>query len=448
MATTRHDAKNLGLASLGAVLEYFDFQVYVFVAAAISVAFFPAGASPWIAQVQAFGIYAIGYLVRPVAGMIIAHYADRIGRKKLFVFTVLLMSVPTFLMGLLPTYAMVGWLAPALLLLLRILQGCAVGGELPGAAVFVSEHAPARRLGLSSGTFQGVVNCGLLMGAGAAALASLVAAFDPALTSLSWRLPFLIGGLFGLMAAYLRRQLQETPLFEKLKNERGLSKQVPLAVIVRQYRKQCLFALALVFVFSSTSGVYFQYLPVFLVGQLHFDRSLVFTANIVGVIAFVLGMPLWGMLRDRIGWAATIACGAVLNAAICIWFFNFIPSLAPTDIMLVYAFVVVGLGAGCVHAMVPALIASLFPTAIRQSGFAFPYSVGTAVFTGLTPLMLAWLVRDYGLSAPMYQYLAACAVALVVAATVHLMPQHLGEGAVQDADIPINGALVKRPMPI
>jgi MFS family permease len=335
-----------------------------------------------------------------------------------------------------------------MLLLLRILQGCAVGGELPGAAVFVSEHAPPRLLGVSSGTFQGVVNCGLLMGAGAAALASAVAAFDPAMTSLSWRLPFVLGGLFGLMAAYLRRHLQETPLFEKMKKERGVSKQVPLAVIIRQYRKQCVFALALIFVFSTTSGVYFQYLPVFLVGQLHFDRSLVFTANIVGVLAFVFGMPLWGMLRDRIGWAATIAGGAAVNAAICVWFFHFVPTLTPTDMRLLYAFVAVGLGAGCVHAMVPALISSLFPTAIRQSGFAFPYSIGTAQFTGLTPLTLAWLVRDYGLSASMYQYLAACAVALVVAATVQFMPQHLGTEAVRDGDDPIATAVSRPPLAI
>lgn len=429
MATTRKDTKNLGLASLGAVLEYFDFQVYVFVAAAISIEFFPPGASPWLRQVQAFGIYAVGYLVRPVAGMIIAHYADRIGRKKLFVFTVLLMSVPTFLMGFLPTYALVGWLAPASLLLLRILQGCAVGGELPGASVFVSEHAPSRRLGISSGTFQAVVNCGLLLGAGAAALASLVASLDPSLASLSWRMPFVVGGVFGLAAAYLRRQLSETPLFEKMKRERGVSQRMPLAVIFKDYRKQCLFALALVFVFSSTSGVYFQYLPTFLVGQLHFAPRLVFTANIVGVIAFVLAMPAWGALRDRFGWGRTIGAGAVLNAAICVWFFHFIATLAPNDEALIYGFVVVGLGAGCVHAMVPALISSLFPTAIRQSGFAFPYSIGTALFTGLTPLTLAWLVRDYGLSAPMFQYLAACAVALAIAFTVHLMPKHLGEAA-------------------
>ena len=426
MTTSREDFKNLGLASLGAVLEYFDFQVYVFVAATIAVAFFPPNASPWISQLQAFGIYAIGYLVRPIAGIIIAHFADRIGRKKMFVFTVLLMSVPTLLMGLLPTYAMIGWLAPAVLLVLRILQGCAVGGELPAAAVFVSEHAPARRLGLFSGTFQGVTNCGLLLGAGVAALASLVAGSDPALTSLSWRLPFILGGLFGLLAAYLRRQLQETPLFEKMKSEHGESRRVPLAVVLQNYRGQCIFALALVFVFSSTSGVYFQFLPVFLVGQLHFAKDLVFTANIVGIIAFVSGMPLWGMLRDRIGWAMTLVAGAVLNAAISVWFFHFVATLAPTDSGLLLAYVIVGLGAGCVHAMVPALIASLFPTPIRQSGFAFPYSIGTAIFTGLTPLMLAWLVRDYGLSAPMYQYLAACAVTVVIAGVVSRLPLYLG----------------------
>ena len=434
MATTRQDNKNLGLASLGAVLEYFDFQVYVFVAAAISVAFFPTGASPWLAQVQAFGIYALGYLVRPVAGITIAHFADRIGRKKLFVFTVLLMSVPTFLMGLLPTYAMIGWLAPATLLLLRLLQGCAVGGELPAAAVFVSEHAPSRRLGMSSGVFQAVTNCGLLLGAGAAGLASLIAATDPAYASLAWRLPFILGGIFGLLAAYLRRQLQETPLFEKMKRDGSESRQAPLVVVLTRYRRQCLFALLLVFVLSSTSGVYFQFLPVFLVGQLHFDKGLVFTANTAGVVAFVAGIPFWGMLRDRIGWSATFACGAVTGAVACLWFFGFIGTLAPTDNRLILAFVVVGLASGSMHAMLPGLTAALFPTPIRQSGFAFPYSIGTALFTGLTPLTLAWLVRDYGLSAPFYQYMAACVVALVVAVLVRFMPLHLGEGTPGEAE--------------
>ena len=138
-------------------------------------------------------------------------------------------------------------------------------------------------------------------------------------------------------------------------------------------------------------------------------------------------MPLWGLLRDRIGWAATIVCGAVLNAAISAWFFNYLPTLGQGDSRLTYALILVGLGAGYIHALLPGLIASLFPTNVRQSGFALPYSIGTAVFTGLTPLLLSWLVRDYGLNAPMYQYLTACTVSLVIAATVGGIPKFLGE---------------------
>jgi MFS family permease len=198
-------------------------------------------------------------------------------------------------------------------------------------------------------------------------------------------------------------------------------------MILRYYRTQCLFAFALVFVFSTTSSVYFQYLPTYLIGQLHFEAGLVFAANLVGIAAFVLGMLVWGWLRDRFGWSRTIAAATALNATISIWFFHLLPSLAHTDGQLILALAVVGLGAGCIHAMVPGLISSLFPTAIRQSGFAFPYSIGTALFTGLTPLVQAWLVREHGLMAPMVQYLIACAVALAIAVSVRFMPQHLGE---------------------
>ncbi len=430
------DMQNLGLASMGAVLEYFDFQVYVFVAAALSIALFPPGASAWVNQIWALGIFAIGYLVRPVAGMVIAHFADLVGRKKLFILTVLLMSVPTFLMGLLPTYAVAGWMAPAALLLLRILQGCAVGGELPGASVFVCEHANPRRLGLSSGIFIGVINAGLLMGAGAAALSRTVADLDPALASLAWRLPFLLGGIFGLVAAYLRRHLEETPLFEQVRKENKLSRRVPLATVLSQYRWQCVFALALVFVFSTTTSVYFQYMPNYLITQMRFPSDMVFKANVFGVAVFVLGMPVWGMLRDRFGWTRMLVAAGILNTGAALWFFNYLPGLEVADTRLIYAFMVVGLLCGIPHSLVAGLICSLFPTPIRQSGFAFPYSVGTAIISGLTPLTLAWLVRGYGLSAAMYQGVLSGLVALALASVIRLLPLYLGETAKVAAAFP------------
>ena len=431
----RHDVaelRNVGLASLGGMLEYFDFQVYVFVAAALSTQLFPPGDSVWKSQVQAFGIFAIGYLVRPIAGMVIAHYADRIGRKKLFVFTVLLMSVPTFLMGMLPTYAMAGWMAPAALLLLRILQGCAVGGELPGAAVFICEHAKPRRLGTASGLFLGMVNCGLLLGAAVAFLAkAFTGLLDPAWASLAWRLPFILGGLSGLLAAYLRRHLAESPMFDQIRKDRQLSSRVPLATVLQDYRWQCVFAVVLTFVFSTTPAIYFQWLPTYLIGIRHVSSDAVFLANICGVSAFVLSMPAWGALREVVGWPRLLIIAGGLNAVSAIWFFNELPGLELSTGGLAAALALVGALCGVVHSLIAGLICALFPTAIRQSGFAFPYSVGTAVISGLTPLTVAWLVRSYGLTIPMGQEILAGVLAFGLAWSLRFLPLYLGENEVQ-----------------
>ncbi len=425
------DMQNLGLASLGAVLEYFDFQVYVFVAASLSVALFPPGASIWKNQVEAFGIFAIGYLVRPIAGITIAHYADRLGRKKLFIFTVLLMSVPTFLMGLLPTYAVAGWMAPVALLVLRVLQGCAVGGEVPGASVFVSEHAKPEQLGLSSGIFVGMVNCGLLLGAAAAAFSKHISNLDPSLVSLAWRLPFLMGGVFGLMSAYLRRHLGETPLFEQIRKEKKISARVPVMTVIIHYRGQCAFALALMFVFATTTGIYFQYMPTYLISGMHFPAKVVLTANVFGIAAFVLGMPIWGVLRDRFGWTKLLATAGLFNIGSSIWFFNYLPTLAIADDRLIYAYVLVGFLGGITHSLLAGLLSALFPTPIRQSGFALPFSIGTAIFSGLTPLIIAWLVRGYGLAAPMFQTILGGTIALILAVSVRFLPLYLGGVAVE-----------------
>ena len=426
-------SRNLMLASLGATLEYYDFVVYVFVAAAIGQAFFPADVSPWIRQIQAFSIYAIGYLVRPVAGIVIAHFADRIGRKRLFVFTVLLMSVPTFAMGLLPTYAQVGWWAPLLLLLLRILQGCAVGGELPSAAVFVSEHAPPRRLGFASGTLHGVVHCGLLLGTGGAALGAFAASLDPSLPSLTWRLPFLLGGAFGLTAAYLRRHLEETPLFAELRREKAVER-APLRTVFARHGGACLVGLGLMFMMALTSAVYFQYLATYLITQFHVPQTTVFTANIVGVLALAGSMPLWGILSDRIGPSRVVLIGATLSALASVWFFTTLPSHVGSGLSLALSLVPVGLTGGCVIALVPGTLASLFPTAVRQSGYAVPYNCGAALFAGLAPLFLSWFVRDYGLLSPMYVFLCACAVAFVTGLALRYTPRYLGPSAARSAE--------------
>ena len=236
-ALTRKDIDTLGLSALGGALEYYDFIIFVFLAASIGQLFFPPDMPEWLKQFQVFGIFAAGYLARPIGGLLMAHFGDIAGRKRMFTFSLFLMAVPTFIMGLLPTYAQIGIWAPILLLLMRILQGAAVGGEIPGACVFVSEHVPRRVVGLASGTLISGFTIGILLG-------SLVAMavnhyFPPEVVlDYAWRLPFLLGGVFGVFALFLRRWLEETPVFLAMKADAALEAGLPLTRVLRDHRAQ------------------------------------------------------------------------------------------------------------------------------------------------------------------------------------------------------------------
>lgn len=189
----RQDYKTLTLAALGGALEFYDFIIFVFFAAVVGELFFPADIPEWLRQVQTFGIFAAGYLARPLGGIIMAHFGDLVGRKKMFTLSILLMAVPTLAIGLLPTYVTAGLAAPLLLLLMRILQGAAIGGEVPGAWVFVAEHVPARRIGIACGTLTAGLTVGILLGSVVATLINTQLT-PQAIHNGGWRIPFLLGG--------------------------------------------------------------------------------------------------------------------------------------------------------------------------------------------------------------------------------------------------------------
>ena len=196
---SRAQAKTLGLSALGGALEFYDFVIFVFFAATMGQLFFPPDMPDWLRQVQTFGIFAAGYLARPLGGVVMAHFGDRSGRKQMFMLSILLMAIPTLMMGLLPTYAQVGVLAPLLLLLLRIMQGAAIGGEAPGAWVFVTEHVSPRHRNFACACLSAGLCAGILLGSLVAR--GVHALFDEAkLLAWGWRLPFLLGGAFGLLA--------------------------------------------------------------------------------------------------------------------------------------------------------------------------------------------------------------------------------------------------------
>lgn len=228
---SRQDMKTLSLSALGGALEFYDFIVFVFFTAALSKLFFPPDVSDWVRQLQTYGIFAAGYLARPLGGIVMAHFGDLVGRKRMFTFSIFLMAVPTFAMGLLPTYADIGIAAPILLLLLRIVQGAAIGGEVPGAWVFVAEHVPARHVGFACGTLTAGLTVGILLG-------SLMATFinqamsPQEVLDYGWRIAFLVGGVFGLLGVYLRRYLSETPVFEEMRQHKALAREMPIKTVI------------------------------------------------------------------------------------------------------------------------------------------------------------------------------------------------------------------------
>jgi len=215
------------LASLGGTLEFYDFIIFVFFTTVIGKLFFSAGLPDWMRQIQTFGVFAAGYLARPLGGIAMAHFGDTRGRKRVFTLSILLMAIPTLLIGVLPTYQSIGIAAPLLLLAMRLMQGIAIGGEAPGGWVFVAEHAQNRQVGFAVGLLTGGLSSGILLSSLVATGVNL-AFTQEQIAGGVWRMPFVIGGAFGFVAMLLRRWLDETPVFEEQRRRAVLSRELPL----------------------------------------------------------------------------------------------------------------------------------------------------------------------------------------------------------------------------
>ncbi|MGI5127902.1 MFS transporter [Pseudonocardia sp. CA-107938] len=422
--------RNIRLGSLGAALEYYDFVVYLYVATSIGQAFFPADMSPTMRLVQTFAIYSTGLLIRPVAGILIARVADRVGRKRLFIMTVVVMSVATLGIGLLPTYDQVGLLAPVLLLLLRVAQGCAVGGEIPAAAVFVTEHARADRVARAGAFQQMTAYSGFLLGAGAAFGAGLVAThLTPDAPSLAWRLPFLAGGLLGVVAIYLRRTIDETPAFVRETIEQGRRPAAPIREVLGTHRRAVAYAVLLAVALTLVNITYFNFWPTYLQTVLRHSSTTSLVASLVSIAGAMAFMPAWGYVADRYGWSRMLLGAGLSTAATTVLLLVVIPTLPPGSGLAVWIQLPAAVTAGGIAAATPGMVSAIFPTEVRQTGFSLPYNIVIAVLGGFLNLILVWLVAGVGVAAPMYVVLVACGLTVVASVVVLRIPTYLGRGA-------------------
>ncbi|OTA21440.1 alpha-ketoglutarate permease [Xenorhabdus beddingii] len=404
----RQDYKTLSLAALGGALEFYDFIIFVFFAVALGELFFPADTHEWLRQLQTFGIFAAGYLARPLGGIIMAHFGDLIGRKKMFSLSILLMAVPTLTIGMLPTYDAIGIAAPVLLLLMRIMQGAAIGGEVPGAWVFVAEHVPHKRIGLACGILTAGLTMGILFGSLVATLITSIYTQQEVL-NWAWRLPFFLGGIFGLCAMYLRRWLHETPIFKEMQERKALAEELPLKSVVLNHKPAITISMLLTWLLSAGIVVIILMAPTYMQTVFHLEQSLTLKANSLAIISLAISCVFVGYLCDKWGAGIVLIIGCMLLAA-ATWFFYHNISHEPLKLFSTYA--IAGLAVGVISTT-PFVMVNSYPPEIRFSGISFSYNLAYAIFGGLTPILVTLLLK-YTPLAPAYYMLALSVIGILL----------------------------------
>jgi MFS family permease len=399
---TTSEIRTLTLASLGGALEFYDFVIFVFFTSVLAKLFFAASLPDWVRQLDTFGIFAAGYLARPLGGIVMAHFGDTRGRKRMFTLSILLMAIPTLLIGLLPTYQNIGIAAPVLLLVMRVTQGIAMGGEAPGGWVFVAEHAGKGRIGLAVGLLTSGLSLGILLGSLVATTVNI--AFTPAQIAHGvWRWPFLIGGAFGFIAMFLRRWLQETPVFEEIRRRAAISRELPLRAVLRDHFRSIVASVLSTWMLSAAIVVVALMTPTLLQQLFKLPARETQLANLAGSAALCLSTVAVGAATDRFGLRrVTVPMLLLLIAGTYSLYIG--AQRFPSALILLYA--IAGLGAGAA-ALTPILMVHAFPPQVRFSGVSFSYNVALAGIGGVTPLIVSWLVHFNRLSAAHYVALAA-----------------------------------------
>lgn len=388
LTLSKQDVRVLGLAALGGALEFYDFIVFVYLSSIVEQLFFPAAMPVWLRMLQTFGIFAIGYLIRPLGGGVMAHFGDLIGRKALFMVSILLMAIPTLLIGMLPTYATWGIAAPLLLLLLRVCQGVAFAGEGPGATTFVAEHVPRQHIGLAGGALACGFMIGLLLGV-SVSYACRHFFSEASQLSFAWRLPFLLGGILGFVALWVRRQLHETPVFEKMRARQTQSHKLPIGVVLKDHRRSALILMLAAFVQSCLFISVVLLTPVLLPHIAAVSEVGMLKVSIMVVVMTALGCLMGGYLSDRFTEPKTWLIFCVLGGS-C---FTLLQVLTLNGILTEnqWGFWVLYGISGFLLALtgiVSAMAAKMFPSEVRFSGVSFSTNTAYALSGGITPLLL------------------------------------------------------------
>lgn len=406
---------------VGIFVELYDNGIFAFMATALAIVFFDVSKSS-DALMLVFAGYAISFFVRPLGAVVCGILGDKIGRQKMLVFVILLISIATAGIGVLPPHAAVGIAAPILLIGLRLAQGFSVGGEAAGAMTFLAEHSPEGKRGLITSYAQIASFLALLIGTLVAFTMSpwlnATAIHGGGFGSWAWRIPFLIAIPMGVIGWYIRRAISDTPNFGRLKESGGLSRN-PLkeAFASPEHRRAMLLALFIPLMNGSGYYVLFSYMPTFLTGhRIGFSTGTALLVTAASLVAICVAIPFMGALSDRLGRKKVIA-GAAIAMVI---------AAVPCYALIVTGNFALAVFGACVMAIIFAghtaiihiLIVELFPTRVRYSAYGLGYNISSAIFGGTAPLLMTWLIPHFGIYVPAVYAVVTALGTLIAVGTV------------------------------
>ncbi|WP_028923328.1 MFS transporter [Pseudonocardia acaciae] len=400
-------------AGAGHFVEWFDMGIYGTLSTIIAANFFATG-DPTAALLSTFAVFAAGFVIRPLGGLYLGPLADRIGRQKVLSLVVLGTSGATFVIGVLPGYATIGVLAPLLLVLARLVQGFAAGGETSSAVTLLYEYGPPRRRGYFSSYSDTFGFAAFVFGSGLALL--LTAALgDAAMTAWGWRLPFLLALPLGAAGLYLRLRLADTPEFRNLE-ARGAVTDSPLRESLRAGWRGMLVLAGIIVIKGVAHWSLQTFMPSYLQTTLHFSKISSFTAVTVCLAVVAVAVPLMGALSDRIGRRPLLIAGTT-GFVLFSWPAFLLMSLGSAPLAIV-GMVALGLFIAAYDGAIAATMAELFPARIRSGAIAIPYNIAVSLCGGTAPYIATWLIATTGYSlSPAFYIMAIAAISLLTALT-------------------------------
>jgi MFS transporter, MHS family, proline/betaine transporter len=397
---SRSQWRVISLASLGGSLEYYDFIIYSIFAQYIARQFFPAN-DPFVSVILAFSVLTLGFLARPLGGIVLSTLGDRYGRRPVFLGSLFTTTAATILIGLLPSYESWGVAAPLLLVLLRLVQGICLGGELPGALTYAVEAAP-QRAGLACAVIILCVNAGVLV----ATFVNLGIQYSmpPAdVASYGWRIAFLLGGFMGCVSYMLRRSLEESPEFLRM---HAVSKN-PIRELLQEHGPAVLAAAGVAAVVGGFTGILYGFVPAYLVHSLHYSPSETALALTTALLVSSAGLIVAGWAGDHLPRYIILRVGTALLIVTVIPIWLLITGGSENLVLLLGA---LGLVFSISSGIWPSIIATLFPTRVRFSGIAFSYNLCITILSGFAPLAASTMIERTGVVAAPAIYIAACTV--------------------------------------